>query len=52
MRDPVNADPRGLAQLENIFFTEWNEGSGEHVERFWQLVAERGSAFREERHHA
>ena len=39
-RDPVNANLRGLAELENIF-TEWNEGSGEDVERFWQLVAER-----------
>ena len=43
--DPVNANLRGLAQLENIFFTEWNEGSGEDVERFWQLVAERGLPF-------
>lgn len=43
--DPVNANLRGLAELENIFFTEWNEGSGEHVERFWQLVAERGLPF-------
>jgi hypothetical protein len=44
-RDPVNANLRGLAQLENIFFTEWNEGSGGDVERFWQLVAERGLPF-------
>ena len=43
--DPVNANLRGLAELENIFFTEWNEGSGEHVERFWQLVAERDLPF-------
>jgi hypothetical protein len=43
--DPVNANLRGLAELENIFFTPWNEGSGEHVERFWQLVAERGLPF-------
>ena len=37
--------PRGLAQLEDIFFGPWNEGSGEDVERFWQLVAERGLPF-------
>ena len=43
--DPVNANLRGLAQLEDIFFTEWNEGSGEDIERFWQLVAERGLPF-------
>jgi hypothetical protein len=43
--DPVNANLRGLAQLEDIFFTEWNEGSGEDVERFWRLVAERGLPF-------
>jgi hypothetical protein len=43
--DPVNANLRGLAQLEDIFFTSWNEGSGEDVERFWQLVAERGLPF-------
>jgi hypothetical protein len=43
--DPVNANLRGLAQLENIFFTEWNEGSGEDVECFWQLVAECGLPF-------
>ena len=44
-KDPVNANLRGLAQLENIFFTPWNEGSGEGVERFWQIVAERGLPF-------
>jgi len=43
--DPVNANIRGLAQLEDIFFTEWNEGSGEDIERFWQLVAECGLPF-------
>ena len=43
--DPACANLRGLAQLEDIFFTEWNEGSGEEVERFWQLVAERGLPF-------
>jgi hypothetical protein len=43
--DPVNANLRGLSGLEDIFFTEWNEGSGEDVERFWQLVAERGLPF-------
>jgi hypothetical protein len=43
--DPACANLRGLAQLEDIFFTEWNEGSGEDVERFWQLVAERGLPF-------
>jgi len=42
--DPVNANLRGLAQLEDIFFTEWNEGSGD-IERFWQLVAECGLPF-------
>jgi hypothetical protein len=39
--DPVCANLRGLTQLENIFFTEWNEGNGEDVERFWKRVAER-----------
>jgi hypothetical protein len=43
--DPACANLRGLAQLENIFFTEWNEDSGAHVERFWQRVAERGLPF-------
>src|SRR6185436_13750663 len=44
-KDPVIANLRGLAELEIIFFTSWNEGSGEDVERFWQLVAERGLPF-------
>src|SRR5262245_12875293 len=44
-RDPVNANLRGLAELESIFFTEWNEGSGEEFEHFWQLIAERGLPF-------
>ena len=44
-KDPAIANLRGLAELENIFFTSWNEGSGEDVERFWQLVAERGLPF-------
>jgi hypothetical protein len=43
--DPACANLQGLAQLEHIFFTEWNEGSGEYIERFWQLVAERGLPF-------
>ncbi|MFL5227169.1 MAG: hypothetical protein ACJ8C7_02690 [Microvirga sp.] len=43
--DPMCANLRGLTQLESIFFTEWNEGSGEDVERFWKRVAERGLPF-------
>lgn len=43
--DPVCANLRGLTQLESIFLTEWNEGSGEDVELFWKRVAERGLPF-------
>lgn len=43
--EPPFANLRSLAHLENEFFTYWNEASGEHVERFWQLVAERGFPF-------
>jgi hypothetical protein len=35
----------GLAALEEAFFTYWNETDGEHVERFWARVAERGLPF-------
>jgi hypothetical protein len=34
-----------LAGLESFFFNYWNTVSGEHVERFWQLVAEHGLPF-------
>lgn len=35
----------GLAALEEAFFTYWNEVDGEHVETFWQRIAERGLPF-------
>ena len=43
--EPVFATLKSLAYLEGAFFTYWNEASGEHVERFWQHVAERGLPF-------
>ncbi len=43
--EPPFANLRSLAYLENAFFTEWNEGAGQYVERFWQLAAERGLPF-------
>ena len=43
--EPPFANLRSLAYLEDEFLTYWNEASGEHVERFWQLVAERGLPF-------
>jgi hypothetical protein len=30
----------GLRHLEAAFFTYWNETSGPHVNRFWQLIAD------------
>src|SRR2546421_1833648 len=30
----------GLRQLGAAFFTYWNETSGPHVDRFWQLITE------------
>jgi hypothetical protein len=35
----------GLATLEEAFLTYWNEAAGDHVEAFWQRVAERGLPF-------
>jgi len=46
--EPAFATLKSLAYLENAFFTYWNEASGEHVERFWQRVAERGLPFQRE----
>jgi hypothetical protein len=43
--EPPFANLRSLAYLEGEFFTYWNEAGGEHVERFWQLVAKRGLPF-------
>jgi hypothetical protein len=43
--EPPFAALRSLAYLEEAFFTSWNEGVGEHVEQFWQLIAERGLPF-------
>lgn len=43
--EPPFANPRSLAYLEDAFLTYWNEASGEHIERFWQLVAERRRPF-------
>ena len=43
--EPAFATLKSLAYLEEAFFTSWNEASGEHVERFWQQVAERGLPF-------
>lgn len=44
--EPPFATLRSLAYLEDEFFAYWNEARGEHVERFWQLMAERGLPFR------
>jgi hypothetical protein len=30
----------GLRHLEAAFITYWNEASGPHVDRFWQLIAD------------
>jgi hypothetical protein len=35
----------GLATLEEAFLTYWNEAAGEHVDRFWARIAERGLPF-------
>lgn len=43
--EPPFANLESLADLEDALFTYWNEANGEHVERFWQLVAERGLPF-------
>jgi len=43
--EPPFANLRSLAYLEDAFFTYWNEASGEHIERFWQLLAERDLPF-------
>lgn len=42
---PGFASTRSLAFLEQAFFTYWNEASGKQIERFWQLVGERGLPF-------
>jgi hypothetical protein len=44
--EPPFANFESLAYLEETFFTYWNEAEGEHVERFWRLLAERGLPFR------
>jgi hypothetical protein len=43
--EPPFANLRSLAYLEDAFFTYWNEASGEHVERFWRRVTDRGLPF-------
>jgi hypothetical protein len=43
--EPPFANLRSLAYLEDAFLTYWHEASGKHIERFWQLVAERGLPF-------
>ena len=43
--DPMTTSAEGLIGLERLFLNYWNTVSGEHVERFWQLVAERGLPF-------
>lgn len=43
--EPPFANLKSLAYLEDAFLTYWNEASGEHIERFWQCVAERGLPF-------
>ena len=35
----------GLKYLESAFFTYWNEASGPHIDRFWELVAAEGLPF-------
>lgn len=35
----------GLRYLESAFLTAWNEGTGPHVDRFRELVAEAGLPF-------
>lgn len=42
---PQHAAVRGLASLEEAYFTYWQEAQGAHIERFWSLVAERGLPF-------
>jgi hypothetical protein len=32
----------GLRSLEAAFVAYWNEASGQHVNRFWELIAEAG----------
>ena len=43
--EPPFANLESLADLEDALFTYWNEAEGEHVERFWQLVAKSGLPF-------
>jgi hypothetical protein len=43
--EPPFSNLRSLAYHEEAILTEWNEGIGPAVERFWQLIAERGSRF-------
>jgi hypothetical protein len=42
---PQFATLRSLAYDEEDIFTEFNEGVGPNVERFWQLIKERGLPF-------
>jgi len=44
--EPPFASLESLAYVEDAFFTYWNEASGDHVERFWRLVAEQGLPFK------
>jgi hypothetical protein len=43
--DPPFANLESLAYLEDGFLTYWNEADGDHVDRFWRLVAESGLPF-------
>jgi hypothetical protein len=42
---PAFANLRSLSYTENDIFTHWNESGGPDVERFWQLIKERGLPF-------
>jgi hypothetical protein len=44
--EPPFANLESLADLEDALFTYWNEAEGEHVDRFWRIVAERGLPFK------
>jgi hypothetical protein len=48
LKELMNRPPQtvaGLRYLESAFLTHWNETTGPHVDRFWELVGAEGLPF-------
>ena len=45
-KSPPEQMESAVCQAEMIFFTEWNEGKGAEVDRFWRKIKEKNLPFR------